>query len=164
ARFAPDGRTVAYSATWDGNPSDIYTARLESPDARPLNVPGAHLFSISATGEMAVALNAVLGAVPGMSPHGTLARLPLSGGALRGDNRGSILMVDAAGAKTVVSSGWEAISGLVWAPGASELWFVGSTQGGADTVWSVTLAGKQRALLRSPISCLLRDVASDGRV
>ena len=228
ARFAPDGRTVAYSATWDGDPSDIYTARLETPDARPLGIPGAHLFSISSTGEMAVGLDAVLGAVPGMSPRGTLARLPLSGGAprvllgdvedadwdpkgdrlavvhvvdgvtrleypigrvlyqatgwidsirfspagdrivfadhpLRGDNRGSILTVDLAGAKKVLSIGWEAISGVAWAPGGRELWFVGAVQGNADTLWAVTLTGKQRVLMRSPIGCFLRDVTPDGR-
>ena len=83
ARFAPDGRTVAYSATWNGRPSDVYSMRVETPDARALGLSGAHLFAISSGGEMAIALNAFLGAIPGMGPRGTLARVPLAGGAPR---------------------------------------------------------------------------------
>src|SRR5438874_565824 len=32
ARFAPDGRSVVYSAAWRGNPSEIFTTRPESPE------------------------------------------------------------------------------------------------------------------------------------
>jgi Tol biopolymer transport system component len=228
ARFAPDGRTFAYSATWDGSPSDIYTARLDSPDARPLGLTGSHLFSISSTGEMAIALDAVLGAVPGMSPHGTLARVPLSGGAprvlladveeaewdpkgnelavahvvegatrleypigkvlyraagwidsirfspngdriifadhpLRGDNRGDVLLVNLAGEKRVLSVGWEAISGVAFAPGGREFWFVGAHEGNSDALWAVSDSGRQRVLMRSPVGCFLRDITPDGR-
>ena len=83
ARFAPDGRTIAYSATWNGEASDVYAMRVGSPDARSLGLGGAHLFSISSGGEMAIGLNAFPGAVPGMGPRGTLARVPLAGGAPR---------------------------------------------------------------------------------
>jgi serine/threonine protein kinase len=31
ARFAPDGQTILYSAAWQGNPVDVFTARPEAP-------------------------------------------------------------------------------------------------------------------------------------
>ena len=31
ARFAPDGQTILYSAAWQGNPIDVFTARPEAP-------------------------------------------------------------------------------------------------------------------------------------
>src|SRR5206468_11080900 len=44
ARFAPDGRTVVYSASWDGGDSRLYLTRPESPGATPLALPTAVLF------------------------------------------------------------------------------------------------------------------------
>ena len=40
ARFAPDGRTVIYSATWDGTPQSVYSAQPGSPESRSLDVRG----------------------------------------------------------------------------------------------------------------------------
>ena len=83
ARFAPDGHTVLYTATWNGAPTDVYSMRVESPDARPLGLGGAHLFGVSSSGDLAIGVDAFVGAVPGMAPRATLARVPLSGGAPR---------------------------------------------------------------------------------
>jgi serine/threonine protein kinase len=33
ARFAPDGKTVIYSASWEGRPLDLFTTRPESPQS-----------------------------------------------------------------------------------------------------------------------------------
>ena len=35
ARFSPDGQTVVYSARWQGGPSEVFSQRLGSADARP---------------------------------------------------------------------------------------------------------------------------------
>ena len=35
ARFAPDGRTVVYSATWDGTPPTLYTVQPGTPNRAP---------------------------------------------------------------------------------------------------------------------------------
>ncbi len=78
ARFAPDGRTIVYSAAWDGNPFEIYSARPESPESRALGIQKATILAISPSGEMALGL----GGTP-ESPGGTLARAPLAGGAPR---------------------------------------------------------------------------------
>jgi serine/threonine protein kinase len=81
ARFAPDGQTILYSAAWQGNPSDVFTARPEAPESRSLGLNHTQLMSISSTAEMAVLLNSK--AVGPWVTMGTLARAPLAGGAPR---------------------------------------------------------------------------------
>jgi Tol biopolymer transport system component len=78
ARYAPDGQTVVYQAAFAGEPSEIYLARLESPDSRPLGFAGADLQAVSPTAELAVTLRAK--DIGGFLRLGTLARAPLVGG------------------------------------------------------------------------------------
>jgi serine/threonine protein kinase len=82
ARFAPDGNTIVYSASWEDEPSDIFSARLESPESRSLAFRGSTLLGLSSTGELALALNPRV-AVSAFAPAGTLAQAPFSGGAPR---------------------------------------------------------------------------------
>jgi hypothetical protein len=56
ARFTPDGKTVIYSAAWEGKPIALFSTRPESPQSRELDPPGADVLAISSTGEMALAL------------------------------------------------------------------------------------------------------------
>jgi len=82
ARFEPDGKTIVYSAGWSGDPFEIFTSRADSIDSRPLSISNAHLFAISAGGDLAIGLDPQI-PVP---PHGltaTLARVPLAGGSPR---------------------------------------------------------------------------------
>jgi serine/threonine protein kinase len=81
ARFAPDGQTILYSAAWQGNPTDVFTARPEAPESRSMGLSHTQLMSISSTAEMAVLLSSK--AVGAWVSMGTLARAPLSGGAPR---------------------------------------------------------------------------------
>jgi eukaryotic-like serine/threonine-protein kinase len=80
ARFGPDGQTIYYSASWDGAPVDIYSTRMGSPESASLNHAGTDLLGISSTGEMAVLLQSRTGL---FQQVGTLARMPLAGGAPR---------------------------------------------------------------------------------
>jgi len=81
ARFAPDGKTIIYSAAWEGKPLELFTTRPESPESQELRPAGADILAISVSGEMALSL--------GSHPRaqflyaGTLARVPLVGGAPR---------------------------------------------------------------------------------
>jgi serine/threonine protein kinase/Tol biopolymer transport system component len=81
ARFAPDGQTILYSAAWQGNPTDVFTARPEAPESRSMGLSRTQLMSISNTSEMAVLLNSK--AIGTWVNMGTLARAPLAGGAPR---------------------------------------------------------------------------------
>ncbi|MGA7907078.1 MAG: WD40 repeat domain-containing serine/threonine protein kinase [Candidatus Sulfotelmatobacter sp.] len=81
ARFAPDGKTVIYSSAWEGKPLDLFTTRPESPQSQEMEPKGAEVLAISSSGEMLLSL--------GSRPRdaflyaGTLARVPLVGGAPR---------------------------------------------------------------------------------
>ncbi len=81
SRFAPDGRTVIYSAIWEGRPAELYQARVGSPESRPVGISDATLLSISLNEEMAILLQPR--DVGGFISLGTLARVPLVGGVPR---------------------------------------------------------------------------------
>jgi Tol biopolymer transport system component len=81
ARFAPDGKTVVYSSARQGNTPEIVTSRPDLPGGRPSGLRGIHLLSVSSRGELAVLTKA---RYLGHSLfYGTLARMPLEGGAPR---------------------------------------------------------------------------------
>jgi eukaryotic-like serine/threonine-protein kinase len=80
ARFTPDGATVFYSATWDGEPPEIFSIRADGTESQPLGLPAARLLSVSTRGELAILLTR-----PGdvsARASGTLARVT-PGGAVR---------------------------------------------------------------------------------
>jgi hypothetical protein len=81
ARFAGDGSTVVYGAAWDGRPLQVYAVRPGSPESRSLPLPPGDLLSVSSKGELAVSLGRRY--VEGWATVGTLAHVPLEGGAPR---------------------------------------------------------------------------------
>jgi serine/threonine protein kinase len=82
ARFAPDGQTIVYSASWDNaRKPQLYSVRTESPESLRLTLPSAQVESISRSGEMLL-LNLLKGST-GYARIGTLSQAPLSGSAPR---------------------------------------------------------------------------------
>src|SRR5208282_3689989 len=94
ARFAPDGQTVVYSAAWEGRPVEVFTTRVGTPEARPVGVTGAEILGISSTGDMALLLASKQ--TRSQVYTGTLARMPLVGGAPR-EVLENVLWADAIG-------------------------------------------------------------------
>jgi Tol biopolymer transport system component len=78
ARFAPDGQTVVYAASWNGLPYRVFSTQRGSTESRPLGLPDGDLLSVSSTGELAVSLGR-----KNVESLGTLARVPLAGGTPR---------------------------------------------------------------------------------
>jgi eukaryotic-like serine/threonine-protein kinase len=78
ARFAPDGQNVLYSGAWEGRPTEIFVARLDSPESRPFGLRGADVLSVSPSGELAVALHSHLSGP--FERSGMLARIGITGG------------------------------------------------------------------------------------
>jgi eukaryotic-like serine/threonine-protein kinase len=74
ARFAPDGRTVVYDATTNGQPTELFSTRTDSIEAHPLGIH-AGVLSVSATGELALLLDPRFAMK--WVPTGLLARAPL---------------------------------------------------------------------------------------
>jgi eukaryotic-like serine/threonine-protein kinase len=81
AAFAADQETVVYSAASWGNTPQIFTVRPDYPEPQPLGPPGMQLLAVSSKGELAVLTGARY--VWYRLFVGTLARMPLDGGAPR---------------------------------------------------------------------------------
>ena len=81
ARFAPDGQSILYGAAWEGQPQEIFSTRFDSTDSRTLGLTPAQVLSISSKGEMAISLHPT--STGAFAQGGTLARVPLAGGAPR---------------------------------------------------------------------------------
>lgn len=77
ARFAPDG-TVLFGAQWATDPTRIFSTQPGRNESRPFDLTDARILSVSSSGEMAILLGS-----PARGAPGTLARVPLSGGAPR---------------------------------------------------------------------------------
>ena len=77
ARFTPDGRSVVYSAAWEGKPAELFSVRTDSVESTPLGIEKAMVLSISSHGELAILRKGInLRSAMGL---GTLAQLPLGG-------------------------------------------------------------------------------------
>jgi eukaryotic-like serine/threonine-protein kinase len=81
ARFTPDGKSIFFSATWNGNPIGVYSIRTESPEQQTLGLPNTSVLSVSSMGEMAVLLKSRF--LFHSVNQGTLARMQLAGGSAR---------------------------------------------------------------------------------
>jgi len=227
ARFAPDGKTIIYSAAWEGKSLQLFTTRPESPESHELEPAGADVLAVSSSGEMALSLRSH--PVAQFLYSGTLARVPLVGGAPReimdnvewadwapdgttlaivrqdqgrhrlefppgkllyeadgwighirispkadiiafidhpqlGDDGGAVAMVDLAGKKTTLSTGWDSIQGIAWSPSGDEIWFTATRTGGDRSLYAVTPTGTVRLLARVPGELTLLDVDRDGHV
>jgi DNA-binding winged helix-turn-helix (wHTH) protein/Tol biopolymer transport system component len=81
ARFAPDGHSIIYAASWDGEPTEIFSTDPKVPGARSLGLSASQLLAVSSSGEMAV-LQPVDGRFL-FGDRGTLGQVPLTGGSPR---------------------------------------------------------------------------------
>jgi Tol biopolymer transport system component/predicted Ser/Thr protein kinase len=77
-RFAPDGRTILYSAAWEGNPMEIFMGTVDAPEFRSFGLAGSEILSVSRSGELAISLRRRIAA--GFVRTGTLARVSAAGG------------------------------------------------------------------------------------
>ena len=164
ARFTPDGQNVVYSAAWEDKPTEIFVTRIGRPESRPLGIPNADILSISRTGELAIKLKKH--DLYGTAGAGTLARVPLEGGAPRQiledvqraewlPDGSSLMVVRAVNGKTVIELPigrriYESTGGI-GDPRLSpkgDLVAFGETVEGREAVSVVDLAGKKRVLTK----------------
>jgi Tol biopolymer transport system component len=76
ARFAPDEKTILYTAAWQGKAPQLYSTRLDSTESTALPLPSANLLSISNAGKLAILV------LHGNDPA-AIAEVSLAGGAPR---------------------------------------------------------------------------------
>ncbi|MDQ2979194.1 MAG: protein kinase, partial [Acidobacteriota bacterium] len=173
ARFAPDGNTIVYGAAWEGAPFETFTTRSEARDSRSLGLPPADVLSVSRSGELAVSLGRRF--TVGWENTGTLARLPLDGGAPRevlenvqeadwSPDGKDLLVVREAGGRSRLefplgkpvyeTSGWISLARI--APAGDRVAFVDHPQRG-DNVGSLCLvdrSGRKSVLLKRTVQGL----------
>jgi Tol biopolymer transport system component len=173
ARFTPDGQNVVYSAAWDDKPTEIFVTRIGQPESRPLGIPNADVLSVSRTGELAIKLKKH--DLYGTAGAGTLARVPLEGGAPREiledvqraewlPDGSHLAVVRTVNGKDVIEVPigrkiYESTTGA-WDPRISpkgDLVAFGETIDGLSAVCVVDLAGKKRVLTKGWIN--LGDIA-----
>src|SRR5262249_37312788 len=80
ARLAAAGHAVVYSAQWEGKAAEVFSVSSPGQESRALGLGEAILLSVSAGDELALQLRPRLWTG---QLHGTLARVPLSGGVPR---------------------------------------------------------------------------------
>lgn len=80
ARFAPDGQTVVYGASWVGRAYRVFQTRPGHPESTPLPLPDADVLSVSSSGEMVISPGRVF---THWVPEGRLSRAAIVGGAVR---------------------------------------------------------------------------------
>ena len=76
ARFAPDGKTILYTAAWEGKPPQIYSTRVDSTESTTLPLPSAEVLSMSSAGKLSILV------LHGNDPA-AIAEASLAGGAPR---------------------------------------------------------------------------------
>ncbi|HKD12615.1 MAG TPA: hypothetical protein VKE50_11085, partial [Thermoanaerobaculia bacterium] len=81
ARFTKDGESIVYGAAWGGEPFRVFSESADRRESATVALPPADVLSISASGELALALDRRF--FRGAISDGTLARAPLAGGAPR---------------------------------------------------------------------------------
>ncbi len=82
----------------------------------------------------------------------------------RGDDGGSVAIVDRAGKKTSLAGAFSSEYGLAWSPNGKEIWVTGAKVGGNRAIHAFLLSGGERLLARVTQSLTLQDVSRDGRV
>ena len=81
ARFTPDGSTAVYTAAWEGKAPEIFSVRTDSTESRSIGAENALVLAVSSQGEIAIHHKRPRTYMT--AAFGTVARLPLSGGAPR---------------------------------------------------------------------------------
>jgi Tol biopolymer transport system component len=98
-----------------------------------------------------------------VSPHGDAVAFVAYSGS--GGDAGGVVVLTREGREVVRSRTFLSVEGLAWAPRGNEVWFGATlTSGWANSIYALSLSGKDRMVLRLPGALRLHDVSRDGRV
>jgi serine/threonine protein kinase/Tol biopolymer transport system component len=137
ADWAPDGNTLAVVHEVGGK------SRVEYPIGKVLYETAGWISNIR------------------FSPKGD--RLAFIDHPLRGDDGGTVSVVDLSGKKSDLTERWASAFGLAWSPSGDEIWFTATATGFSRSLRGVSLSGTLRELLSAPGTLTLHDVGPGGR-
>jgi tRNA A-37 threonylcarbamoyl transferase component Bud32/Tol biopolymer transport system component len=83
---------------------------------------------------------------------------------LRGDDRGSVDVIDRNGKRTALTPVFASAQGLAWRRDGREIWFTAADLGFLCSLRGVTLDRQMRVIYRSTQRIIIHDIAPDGRV
>ncbi len=81
-----------------------------------------------------------------------------------GDGGGDVMVVQVGSKARPLARGFLSVSGLAWSPSGREVWFTGTRVGNSQSLWAVTLGGRERLVLPVPGYLQLHDISAQGRV
>jgi Tol biopolymer transport system component len=79
------------------------------------------------------------------------------------DDAGGVAVVDRAGKRKDLVTGFSAVWGLAWSSDGTEVWFTGASTGISRALYAVTLSGRRRLISRVTGSIRLDDVSPTSR-
>jgi hypothetical protein len=79
------------------------------------------------------------------------------------DDRGSVIVLDRTGKRTLLSTGWEAEEGLCWSGTGDEIFFSAAAASAAFTIHAVNLSGHRRVALVGAGGLTIHDISRTGR-
>jgi Tol biopolymer transport system component len=138
ADWSPDGRQLAVVRDVGG------LARIEYPAGKVLYQTAGWPGSIR------------------VSPDGT--KIAFMDHPFRGNDAGSVAVVDLQGNFTVLSSGWQSAQGLAWSPDGREIWFTAFRDEASRTLYAVNLDGVARPVFQTAGHMTVQDISREGRV
>jgi Tol biopolymer transport system component len=97
---------------------------------------------------------------PRISPQGD--RVAFNDHPVKGDDGGTIAVVDRSGNRKVLSRAFGSVQGLAWLPSGGEVWFTAAERANRD-LYSVTLSGRETIRARLAGSLTLHDLSASGR-
>jgi Tol biopolymer transport system component len=138
ADWSPDGSDMAIIRIADGKD------RLEFPIGKVLYETAGYLSDLR------------------ISPRGD--QIALFEHPRQWDDRGSVIVVDRAGTRTVLSGDYQGEEGLAWSQSGNEVLFTASAVASADqTLYGVDPSGRRRVALTSAGGLTMHDVSRTGR-
>jgi eukaryotic-like serine/threonine-protein kinase len=78
------------------------------------------------------------------------------------DDRGDVLLVDRSGKTRTLSTGWESLEGMAWAPSGKDVWFSAAESGEQYCIHAVSLSGRQRVVHCGTSPTRIQDIAPSG--
>jgi eukaryotic-like serine/threonine-protein kinase len=137
-------------ADWSAADGSIAAVHLVGSEQR-LEFPIGHVLA-SSQGEITY---------PRISPAGD--RVAFLAWPVKGDDRGTVVVVDRTGHQETISPTWEGVRGLAWTPSGDEVWYTAASAGTQYELWASAPGRKPRRIFSAPAGLLLNDIAKGGR-